>query len=645
MKLTHTLFVLFWALFFSTPSFSQDWVWGRCNTGGASMDGWPVATDKAGNVFTAGIRWNGNPAVFGTITVPNTGVTGSMYQPIIAKYDAAGNCLWAKGATHGDARVIGLTVDPDGNAILLGSFRSQYLKFGSILLTNSYALDDQYFVAKFDPSGNVLWALNAGNAQQSFYTVPGFAPILGLGAVSIDAHSNIYISTNFHKPNVAINAGISLTNANAGGTTDDILLVKYDPTGNVVWAKSFGGSGNDDVYGMTVTHAGDIYLSGMFGSAALNFGSVSISNAGLNQVAFIARLDNSGNGLWASASGGTGKEYAMGLASELSNNVYLTGGLNEISISYAGTTISNPSSVNSIAYLVKFDPSNNVTWAKTFASPYANGRAWGYAVATSVCGDVWVVGSMTKSDSMTDTASRIPIAVNIEGHIVSVPPWSNDPIFIAGFSSSGTFINASGLMAGGDDQDGIACDGVGNVYVGADYFGNTSLTVANDILPVDGATIEVLYIAKYAPRNLNGTVFKHKDTTLCYNKGLTVYAQPGFSNYLWSNGHRGNDFAVTDTGVFWVFAQDSCASALHDTFRIDGICDCIKTLFVPNSFTPNGDGQNDLFYPRSGAGVTKVTLFQVFNRWGTLLFERENIMPNDINSAWDGSYQGGYSIA
>jgi gliding motility-associated-like protein len=251
---------------------------------------------------------------------------------------------------------------------------------------------------------------------------------------------------------------------------------------------------------------------------------------------------------------------------------------------------------------------------------------------------------MTKSDSVSDTAGKIPIAVNVEGHIVSVPPWSNDPIFVAGFSSSGTLINASALMSGGDDQNGIACDGVGNVYMSADYYGNKQLSVANDILPADSSTIEVMYIAKYAPRNLNGSTFLHKDSTLCYNKGLTIYAPPGFSSYLWSNGHSGNSFAVSDTGVFWVTAQDSCASALHDTFRIDGICDCNRTLFVPNSFTPNGDGQNDLFYPRSGAGVTKITLFQVYNRWGTLLFERENVLPNDINAAWDGSYQGGIPL-
>lgn len=63
-------------------------------------------------------------------------------------------------------------------------------------------------------------------------------------------------------------------------------------------------------------------------------------------------------------------------------------------------------------------------------------------------------------------------------------------------------------------------------------------------------------------------------------------------------------------------------------------------VFVPNSFTPNGDGQNDLFYPR-GVGVKAVKTFRIYNRWGELLFERDNIMLNDADNAWDGSYKGG----
>lgn len=57
------------------------------------------------------------------------------------------------------------------------------------------------------------------------------------------------------------------------------------------------------------------------------------------------------------------------------------------------------------------------------------------------------------------------------------------------------------------------------------------------------------------------------------------------------------------------------------------------SLFVPNAFTPNSDGLNDYFNV-SGKGITELTM-QIFNRWGNLIFE-----TNDLNEGWDGSLNG-----
>lgn len=62
-------------------------------------------------------------------------------------------------------------------------------------------------------------------------------------------------------------------------------------------------------------------------------------------------------------------------------------------------------------------------------------------------------------------------------------------------------------------------------------------------------------------------------------------------------------------------------------------------VYVPNTFSPNGDGMNDLFYPR-GKGVNGVKFFHVFNRWGALIFERTNFGINDPAYGWDGTYKG-----
>lgn len=64
-----------------------------------------------------------------------------------------------------------------------------------------------------------------------------------------------------------------------------------------------------------------------------------------------------------------------------------------------------------------------------------------------------------------------------------------------------------------------------------------------------------------------------------------------------------------------------------------------SALFVPNTFSPNGDGSNDVFYPR-GKGIVNVKLLRVYNRWGELVFEKQNFQVNDAASGWNGIYKG-----
>lgn len=94
--------------------------------------------------------------------------------------------------------------------------------------------------------------------------------------------------------------------------------------------------------------------------------------------------------------------------------------------------------------------------------------------------------------------------------------------------------------------------------------------------------------------------------------------------------------SVTTTYIINVATDFGCKAS--DTVTIHIYCDQSQ-IFVPNTFTPNGDGQNDVFYPR-GVGVKIVKSFRIYNRWGELLFERSNIHLNDASQAWDGSYLG-----
>lgn len=65
-----------------------------------------------------------------------------------------------------------------------------------------------------------------------------------------------------------------------------------------------------------------------------------------------------------------------------------------------------------------------------------------------------------------------------------------------------------------------------------------------------------------------------------------------------------------------------------------------KRIYIPNAFSPNGDGYNDIFMIYGGLGIAEIETFQIFSRWGDLVFERSNFQPNDPTMGWDGFFKG-----
>jgi len=75
-----------------------------------------------------------------------------------------------------------------------------------------------------------------------------------------------------------------------------------------------------------------------------------------------------------------------------------------------------------------------------------------------------------------------------------------------------------------------------------------------------------------------------------------------------------------------------------DTISIKAFCENVQA-FVPNAFTPDGDGINDILMVR-GSGIAQVKSFRIFNRWGEVVFERANFSPNNPAYGWDGRVKG-----
>jgi gliding motility-associated-like protein len=80
-----------------------------------------------------------------------------------------------------------------------------------------------------------------------------------------------------------------------------------------------------------------------------------------------------------------------------------------------------------------------------------------------------------------------------------------------------------------------------------------------------------------------------------------------------------------------------CSSA--DTINLKVACDK-SNVFIPDAFTPDRDGINDVFMIRA-AGDVRIKYLRIFNRWGALVFEKNNFLPNNPSDGWDGRVKGG----
>ncbi|MBV6655156.1 MAG: gliding motility-associated C-terminal domain-containing protein, partial [Mameliella sp.] len=63
-------------------------------------------------------------------------------------------------------------------------------------------------------------------------------------------------------------------------------------------------------------------------------------------------------------------------------------------------------------------------------------------------------------------------------------------------------------------------------------------------------------------------------------------------------------------------------------------------VYIPNAFTPNGDGSNDFFIIYSGGDVEEIENFEIYSRWGEQVFQANNIPPNNPSFGWDGVFRG-----
>ncbi len=122
------------------------------------------------------------------------------------------------------------------------------------------------------------------------------------------------------------------------------------------------------------------------------------------------------------------------------------------------------------------------------------------------------------------------------------------------------------------------------------------------------------------------------DTTLCNGERIVLFPNGAGNNYKWQDSSNAPQYVATTTGIYSVTAVNACGVATDSVSVNFENCNC--DVFVPNSFTPNGDGVNDYFRPRYRCNIVNYQ-FRVYNRWGELLFS-----TNDPSKGWNGLYRG-----
>jgi len=266
-------------IFVSKLDASGNFVWAK-KMGNSSMDsGTSLALDASGNVYITGSF--GSTVDFDPgLATYNLTASGS-FDIFISKLDAAGDFVWAKkiggsGGDHGE----GLSLDAAGNVYTTGDFQTTSdfdPGTGTFNLTSAGSWD--IFVSKLDAAGNFVWAKSMGGAGGDH----------GLDIV-LDAAGNIY-STGSFSQTADFDPGPGVNNITTAGS-DDIFISKLDASGDFVWAKSMGGTGQDFGNSISLDAGGSVYTTGNF-SLTPDFdpgpGTYSLTSAGLEDI-FISKL-------------------------------------------------------------------------------------------------------------------------------------------------------------------------------------------------------------------------------------------------------------------------------------------------------------------------------------------------------------------
>lgn len=357
--------------------------------------------------------------------------------------------LWARSGVGQDYdQCSAVATDPSGNVIATGYFSSDEIAFGSITLINNTPGFSDLFIVKYDPNGDVLWAQGLGGD----FDDRGFS-------VATDASGNILLAGNFASTTITV-GGQTFTNA---GSPGDILLVKYDAAGNVLWATREGGPALEIPYACAFDDGGNMIVAGRFSSNSITFGTTTLLQAGSMDV-FVVKYDAAGNVLWATGAGGGSNDEAYALAVRSDGDIIVAGYFTQ-EADFGTITLPNPGLAN--IFLAQCDGAGgNFEWATSVSS---DGDERALSIALDASDNIYAAGYF-QGDSL-------PFGVT------TLHSTSFDNGWIARFDPDGGPAWAQGLNAR-SKVHGVAV--ANNALYACGVFRNDSLIYGSQLLLIEG---------------------------------------------------------------------------------------------------------------------------------------------------------------
>ncbi len=283
---------------------SLEWV---RQLGGAGSDiAYDIAVDTDGNAYITGRFAERFTAPANDNGAPFTFVSKGIFDIFVAKYNTDGQRMWIRqygGENYDSAQAI--AIDENNNYYLTGFFNGVLELEGNSLMSNG---DFDVFAAKFDESGTLQWANQAGGAYSDLGT-----------SIDLDANGNTYLTGSYEDT-----AFFGTESIMAIGSTD-FFLTKWDASGEIQWVRHGGGDGADIGLGVATDANGNSHVTGSF-SQMFVIGEDTTSVDSTNTAA-IFLLQYNTEGALQQKTHSTGESYDEGtaIAIDEESNCYLTG--------------------------------------------------------------------------------------------------------------------------------------------------------------------------------------------------------------------------------------------------------------------------------------------------------------------------------